>query len=64
MLKLRDGEPEDGVRELDIQISKARRGGRGGSVIPLEFNWSTGRFTEFPSFSQSEIAAAKSKGPK
>lgn len=64
MLKLRYGEPEDGVRELDIQISKARGGGRAGSVIPLEFNWSTGRFTEFPSFSQNEIAAAKSKGAK
>lgn len=58
-LELRDHEAVEGIRELDIVVAKARRGGRAGSVVAVDFNWSTGTFKELMLFSPQQIADVK-----
>lgn len=65
-LGMREGEPEDGVREVDLQVSKARRGGSAGTVVALEFLYTTGQYKELCSFTPRDMAekASKPKGRK
>lgn len=67
--KVRKGEEEDGVHELDILVSKARRGGHGHTTVLVTHDYRCGVFKEVGGMSmverkKLERAANPRKGQK
>ena len=57
--KVRKGEEEDGVHELDILVSKARRGGHGHTTVLVTHDYRCGVFKEVGGLSMLERKKAK-----